>query len=370
MLSTNHSFAHVNRKLSAALYEAGCDIGLISTNGMADVETEPTLRNLIVPPDARGTIGYAETVPKNLARINADRRICIYNFETSVLPPVWRDELNLRADLVLPSSAFCREVFIQSGVSAEKTFVLPHGIDPRAYHPAVPPMDLATDKYKFLCVAEPHARKGWDILLQAFAEEFRAEEPVMLVVKTRMPAAERLPYEIDLRRMLDDYALGGPRPELRVITEGLPSLGALYTACDCFVLPTRGEGFCVPALEAIACKRPVIVTGYSGQCDFVSDENAWLISYKMRPADAAMQYWQFVPGAQCAEPDRDHLRALMRHVYDHRDEARAKAERAYAGNFPALTWASVAERFIEIVNAQDWGEPCKVRRIPCMMIQL
>ena len=39
-------------------------------------------------------------------------------------------------------------------------------------------------------------------------------------------------------------------------------------------------------------------------------------------------------------------------------------------NFPALTWAKVAERFIALINAQDWGEPCKVRRIPCMMIQL
>jgi len=370
MLNTHHSFAQANRQLSLALYEAGCDIGLISSNGTADLEADPTLRGLMAPPDAHGAFGFAVCAPKNLALINADRRMCLYNFETTILPPAWRDDLNRWADLVLPSSAYCREVFVNSGVKAGKTFVLPRGADPRAYHPAVPPLDLGSSKFKFLCVAEPHARKGFDILLQAFGEEFRPDEPVMLVLKTRMPGAARLAYEIPLKSMLDDYASAGPRPEVRVLTEGLPSLAPLYTACDCFVLPTRGEGFCVPALEAMACKLPVIITGHGGHRDFASDENAGLISYKMRPADRTMQYWQYVPGAQCVEPDKDHLRALMRRAYAQREESRAKAERAYAGNFPALTWQNVAERFIALINAQDWGAEHKVRRIPCMVIQV
>ena len=67
--------------------------------------------------------------------------------------------------------------------------------------------------------------------------------------------------------------------------------------------------------------------------------------------------------------DKHHLRALMRSVYERRDEARAKAERAYAESVPSLTWENAAERFIALVNAQDWGDACKVRRIPCMTIQ-
>jgi len=370
MLNTNHSFAHVNRQLSLALYEAGCDIGVISNNGTADLEADPTLRSLMARPDAQGTIAFGETAPKNLPPMNAYRRICLYDCETTALPPAWRDDLNRWADLILPSSTCCRDVFVKSGVKPEKTFVLPHGVDRRAYHPAVPPMDLGSSKFKFVCVAEPHARKGLDVLLQAFAEEFRPDEPVMLVLKTRMPGDARLAYEIPLKSMLDAYASGGPRPEVRVITERLPNLASLYTACGCFVLPTRGEGFCMPALEAMACKLPVIITGYGGHRDFTSDENACLISYKMRPADATMQYWQYVAGAQCAEPDKGHLRALMRRVYLRREEARVKAERAFARTVPALTWESAAERFIALINAQDWGDSCKVRRIPCMVIRV
>ena len=37
----------------------------------------------------------------------------------------------------------------------------------------------------------------------------------------------------------------------------------VYRACDCLVQPYRGEGFCLPALEARACGLPVQVPGFA-----------------------------------------------------------------------------------------------------------
>jgi glycosyltransferase involved in cell wall biosynthesis len=52
---------------------------------------------------------------------------------------------------------------------------------------------------------------------------------------------------------------------------------SLYTASDCYVLVTRGEGFGLPFIEAASCGLPVIASRYSGQTDFLDDENSWLV---------------------------------------------------------------------------------------------
>ena len=52
---------------------------------------------------------------------------------------------------------------------------------------------------------------------------------------------------------------------------------ALYRAADCFVLPTRGEGFGRPLLEAMAAGVPVIATRWGGHTDFLDDQHAYLV---------------------------------------------------------------------------------------------
>ncbi len=47
-------------------------------------------------------------------------------------------------------------------------------------------------------------------------------------------------------------------------------MNELYAAMDVFCLPTMGEGFGLPFLEAMAAGVPVLATGYSGHTDFVN----------------------------------------------------------------------------------------------------
>ena len=42
----------------------------------------------------------------------------------------------------------------------------------------------------------------------------------------------------------------------------------LFRDADVMVLPTRGEGYNLPALEAMAAGLPLIVTGHGGHRDF------------------------------------------------------------------------------------------------------
>jgi len=56
------------------------------------------------------------------------------------------------------------------------------------------------------------------------------------------------------------------------------SLRHIYSSCDVWLLTSRREGFGLPALEAMACRCPVVATRCGGPEDFVRDGvNGWLV---------------------------------------------------------------------------------------------
>jgi glycosyltransferase involved in cell wall biosynthesis len=121
---------------------------------------------------------------------------------------------------------------------------------------------------------------------------------------------------------------------------GVEQLVELYQGADCFVLPTRGEGWCMPALEAMACGVPPIVTNWSGPQAFLNEQ----VGYPL-PISGLVETNQPHPyyrGARWAAPDEDALVALLRHVHTNRDEARAKG-RAAAVAAQAWGWARAVE---------------------------
>jgi glycosyltransferase involved in cell wall biosynthesis len=119
-------------------------------------------------------------------------------------------------------------------------------------------------------------------------------------------------------------------------------MGALYRSADCFVLPTRGEGWGMPVLEAMACGLPVISTAWSGPADFLTAETGYPLDVKsLVAAEAKCPYYE---GFRWADPDIEHLRFLMRHVVDRPEEARGRGEAAAAFVAGNLTWELAARR--------------------------
>ena len=51
----------------------------------------------------------------------------------------------------------------------------------------------------------------------------------------------------------------------------------LYAVADAYVSPTRGEGWGRTFMEAMSTGLPTIGTRWSGQLDFMNDDNAFLI---------------------------------------------------------------------------------------------
>lgn len=169
-------------------------------------------------------------------------------------------------------------------------------------------------------------RKGWDALLTAYFSEFAHEEPVELILKTR-------PFHSssDFKQLIQQWAAsrGLPeveRPRVHIMDSeiALDQLPRLYAAVDAFVLPSRGEGWGRPHVEAMAMALPVIATNWSGPTAFLDQEVGYPLQYRLEAVPAEMK----LPGHSWAEPSVSHLRELMRHLVTHPEEGRARGRKA------------------------------------------
>jgi glycosyltransferase involved in cell wall biosynthesis len=195
-------------------------------------------------------------------------------------------------------------------------------------------------RYVFMSVFEWGERKAPEILLQAYNREFSASDDVILLLKIiNTDPALNIERQVEAMRLTPNRA-----PVVIVLNHNIPSyqMGSLYRSSDCFVLPTRGEGWGMPTLEAMACGLPVISTQWSAQTEFFNDEVGYPINVKsLIPAVAKCPYYR---GFEWADPDVDHLSSLMRHVYENREEARARGMRSSIAAREKWTWQHAAGR--------------------------
>jgi len=79
----------------------------------------------------------------------------------------------------------------------------------------------------------------------------------------------------DLSDLQRDFNLPGKvlvNPSLRIgVGVSEHTLNGIYNAFDVFTLPTRGEGFGLPVLEAMSAGVPVVVTDYSAHPEWCKD---------------------------------------------------------------------------------------------------
>ncbi len=121
---------------------------------------------------------------------------------------------------------------------------------------------------------------------------------------------------------------------------------ALMTAADAYISLHRSEGFGLTIAEAMSLGKPALATAYSGNLDFMTPENSYLIDYRL--VSLARDYGPYPAGAVWADPDLGHAAALVRHVATHPDEARCRGARAAAdlrgSRDPRVTGARVERR--------------------------
>jgi GT2 family glycosyltransferase len=261
--------------------------------------------------------------------------------EVDGFPRAWVRQAN-RMDEVWVPSEFNRTGFLESGLK-RPIHTVPLAVDPNYFHPRIRSVPNPVGEFVFLSNFEWGERKAPWLLLRAFSEEFSASEPVRLVCKiiNRDPAIS-LRDEI---RKLDLPESGGRISYILNLEFPYYQLGSLYRSGDCFISAGRGEGWDMPLMEAMACGLPAIATDWGAHTEFVHEGVAYPLRVRGTiPAVAKCPYYE---GFRWADPDVEHLRFLMRHVYENPDEARARGAAAAAEVAGRWTWESTAQKIIE-----------------------
>jgi glycosyltransferase involved in cell wall biosynthesis len=259
-------------------------------------------------------------------------------FETDRVPADWLPALR-SADRIWVPSEFNRRTFARSGVPGEKIAVIPGCFDPAPYLAPAEPTALAQEirasgRFTFLFVGEWCTRKGWHALLTAFIEAFAGRADVALVIRTWSSIGlceGRIKRSASqyCRLALDHDVCADAR--VRFVTECMSraELIALYRACDAFILPTFGEGWGRPYMEAMASGLPAIGIDWGGSASYMTPENSYLVRTKLVPVP--LEGYAPAPGFKghrWAEIDMEDLKQTMLRVAAKRSEAAAIGARA------------------------------------------
>jgi glycosyltransferase involved in cell wall biosynthesis len=203
------------------------------------------------------------TLPVNYSYDSRYKNIgCLTAESSNFLSTGWQDYCNLMDEIWVPSkntADICRSSNVVKPIK-----VVPYSLDIERYtsnnEPNNGPIDEMINNFTFGFVGEFIERKNAKALCQAFHMEFSPNEPVNIFFKTSKKELSHIQNYFDFikkglklrKNHKEELILSGMVPEDDYIS--------ILKQIDCFVMPSRGEAFCIPSLEAMALGIPSIWT--------------------------------------------------------------------------------------------------------------
>lgn len=264
-------------------------------------------------------------------------RIWTYTmYETTHTPKKWIDMLNKVERVIVPSS-WLVESWKEQGLK-RPIDVVGHGIDPDVYYYMDRP---EKEVFTFIHYGRLSTRKGTDLVYRAFKELFYGRDDVQLILKDTLPFC---PVKLDI-----------PNMHFISATYSKEEMREFLKNADCMLFPTRGEGFGLPALEAMATGLPTIVTNWGGTADYIDKKDTLALDYKLeRSHEFDIIYKEFYDSTEnsgyWAEPSLEDLKGKMKWVVENRDKAMEMGREAAERLAKEWTWKKKIEGLVEIID--------------------
>ena len=225
--------------------------------------------------------------------LRAERIVRYTMWESTQIPHEQITESNATCALIYVPCRQNIRAYLECGLRAPLK-LLPHGVNPERF-PLLERVRTGDEPFTFGAIGAFSPRKGIDVLMRAFHDEFAPREHVRLLLKATYA----------------DHGLEPPDPRIQVLVGFLPDeeLRNVLRACDAFVLPSRGEGFGLPGLEAMSTGLPLIATNWSGPADYLDPADSYPLDYELRNPGGAGSYDNAILGLVGGAKLRAHARA-------------------------------------------------------------
>jgi len=275
----------------------------------------------------------------NLVHVNADQvpvfaheksadyfkrryNIGYWFWELSKFPPQWRSSFDYFQEIWV-ASAFCQESIARLSPVPVVKMTFPILVDDAAAVSDRSAFRLPEEKFLFLFSYDylsVFERKNPLGVLQAFRTAFGYQNDCMLVIKSinSVHAPEQVSMLKRAAQGLNIHFLDG--------NASRKQMTSLIASCDSYISLHRSEGFGLGMAEAMYMGKPVIATGYSGNLEFMNQNNSFLVRYQL--AELEQNYGPYEKGNIWAEPDIEHAAELMKLVFENRSLSQQVALRA------------------------------------------
>jgi len=252
--------------LSSAGYDIYCKEVKYNKN---KVILEEQILELLAKESTNFDVVVQHVLPKDYQYFGGVKNVGFVALESIILTNVvWLKNLNMMDEIWVPNKE-SRDCLFNSGIAVEKIKILPHTFNYSKITNSNNPASISqlNNTFNFVFIGEFCKRKNLEALLRAFHGEFDYVEPVNLFIKTSSNIETLNEFRTDVRKRMK---LGSRYKEEVIVCDYLQEdiLTAITKQCHAFVMPSYGEAWCYPAMEAMALGLPVIYTSDIGIKDY------------------------------------------------------------------------------------------------------
>ena len=288
-------------------------------------------------------------------------KIGITVWETTVLPKHWPSLLSQVDQIIVPCQ-FNRSLFSVDG--GPSVHVIPHsanpqlaGDNPESAQQFRKRWGISPQTYVFYNVSDWNPRKAIWETLHAFLLSFTKNDDVCLVLKTESHGYDFANTRGSTKRptteIVEEISAAYPDPARIVLIDEFISheeIRDLHFGADCYFSMAHSEGWGMGAFDAATVGNPVIITGWGGQCDFLSATNSFLINYKLTPVQEFNNWESYTDDQQWASADINHGISLLQWVFNHQDEAGEKGKQLRENIQSCYSSKSVTQKLVKVID--------------------